>query len=53
MHCSTEDVKQDYGATGILYDVGSVYERLTKLTDIRKAKGKLYHLEAEKIRRSP
>jgi predicted transposase YbfD/YdcC len=45
MHCSTTDVKQDYGATGILYDVGSVYEGLSKLTDIRKAKGKLYRLE--------
>lgn len=45
MHCSTKGVKQDYGATGILYDVGSVYERLIKLTDIRKAKGKLYALE--------
>ena len=45
MHCSTKGVKQDYGATGILYDVGSVYERLSKLTDIRKAKGKLYALE--------
>jgi predicted transposase YbfD/YdcC len=38
-------VAQDYGITGILYDVGSVYERLTKLTDLRKAKGKLYALE--------
>jgi len=38
-------VKQDYGATGILYDVGSVYEGLLKLTDVRKAKGKLYRLE--------
>lgn len=45
MHFSTEGVKQGYGATGILYDVGSVYERLSKLTDIRKAKGKLYRLE--------
>ena len=45
MHFSTEGVKQDYGATGILYDVGSVYEGLSKLTDIRKAKGKLYRLE--------
>jgi predicted transposase YbfD/YdcC len=45
MHCSTKGVKQDYGVTGILYDVGSVYERLTKLTDIRKAKGKVYSLE--------
>jgi hypothetical protein len=38
-------VQQDYGITGILYDVGSVYERLTKLTDLSKAKGKLYALE--------
>jgi predicted transposase YbfD/YdcC len=38
-------VPQDYGITGILYDVGSVYESLTKLTDLRKAKGKLYALE--------
>jgi predicted transposase YbfD/YdcC len=45
MHCSTGQVQQDYGITGILYDVGSVYERLTKLTDLRKAKGKLYGLE--------
>jgi hypothetical protein len=45
MHCSTGPVPQDYGITGILYDVGSVYERLTKLTDLRKAKGKLYALE--------
>jgi predicted transposase YbfD/YdcC len=45
MHFSTEGVKQDYGATGILYDVGSVYEGLSKLTDLRKAKGKIYRLE--------
>lgn len=45
MHCSIQGVKQDYGATGILYDVGSVYEGLLKLTDIRKPKGKLYRLE--------
>lgn len=45
MHFSTAGVKQDYGATGILYDVGSVYEGLSKLTDIRKAKGKVYRLE--------
>ena len=45
MHCSTAGVSQDYGATGILYDVGSVYGRLCKLTDQRKAKGKLYALE--------
>lgn len=45
MHSSTGPVAQDYGMTGILYDGGSVYERLTKLTDRRKAKGKLYALE--------
>lgn len=45
MHFSTGGVKQDYGATGVVYDVGSVYERLSKLTDVRKARGKLYSLE--------
>ena len=45
MHFSIAGVPQDYGATGILYDAGSVYEGLCKLTDIRKAKGKLYALE--------
>jgi predicted transposase YbfD/YdcC len=45
MHCSIAGVPQDYGATGILYDVGSVYEGLSKLTDLRKAKGKQYALE--------
>jgi len=45
MHFSIAGVKQDYGATGVLYDVGSVYEGLCKLTDIRKPQGKLYHLE--------
>lgn len=45
MDCSTKRVKQDYGETGILYDAGSVYEGLSKLTDLRKAKGKLYRLE--------
>lgn len=28
-----------------MYDVGSVYERLSKLTDVRKAQGKLYGSE--------
>ena len=45
MDCSLAGVKQAYGATGVLYDVGSVYEGLCKLTDIRKPQGKLYHLE--------
>ncbi len=52
MDCSTDKKQgtgkfntQDYGASGILYEVGSVYGRLLKLTDIRKARGKLYALE--------
>jgi len=45
MHFSTGRIKQEYGATGVLYDVGSVYEGLRKLTDVRKARGKLYRLE--------
>ncbi len=50
MDCSTKDrqgckKKQEYGPSGILYDLGSVYEGLLKLTDIRKAKGKIYSLD--------
>lgn len=45
MHYSASRVKQDYGATGILYDLGSVYEGLTKVRDKRKARGKIYRLE--------
>ena len=45
MHFSTSGVLQGYGATGVLYDVGGVYERLSRLTDVRKARGKLYSLE--------
>lgn len=45
MDFSTGKIKQDDGATGVLYEVGSVYEGLSKLTDIRKARGKLYRLE--------
>ena len=45
MHYSASKVKQDYGMTGILYDAGSVYEGLSKITDKRKARGKLYRLE--------
>lgn len=45
MDCSIANVKQDYGATGVLYDVGSVYEGLCQLTDMRKPQGKLYRLE--------
>lgn len=45
MHYSASRVKQDYGATGVVYDYGSVYEGLSKLTDKRKARGKIYRLE--------
>jgi DDE_Tnp_1-associated len=45
MHYSASRVKQEYGVTGILYDLGSVYEGLSKITDKRKARGKLYRLE--------
>jgi len=45
MHCSIGGVQQDYGVMGVLYDVGSVYGRLLKLTDVRKARGQLYRLE--------
>ena len=38
-------VEQEYGPTGVLYDLGSVYEGFCKLTDVRKARGKLYSLE--------
>lgn len=45
MHYSASRVKQDYGVTGILYDFGSAYEGLSKITDKRKARGKVYRLE--------
>ena len=45
MHYSASRVKQEYGATGVLYDLGSVYEGLSKITDKRKARGKIYRLE--------
>lgn len=45
MHFSIEGIKQDYGPTGIEYDLGSVYAGLCRLTDTRKARGKVYQLE--------
>lgn len=45
MHYSASRVKQEYGVTGVLYDLGSVYEGLCKITDKRKARGKIYRLE--------
>src|SRR5208283_2442936 len=46
MDSSIRRVRQEYGPTGILYDLGSNYEGLLKLTDVRKAKGKIYSLDA-------
>lgn len=45
MHYSASRVPQEYGATGVLYDYGSVYEGFSKITDKRKARGKIYRLE--------
>ncbi|MGA7605657.1 MAG: hypothetical protein WCA79_07025, partial [Anaerolineales bacterium] len=52
MDCSTgrtqgkgKFITQDYGASGVVYEVGSVYGRMLKLSDVRKARGKLYRLE--------
>ncbi len=45
MGYSESRVKQDYGATGVLYDLESLYEGLSKFTDKRKAQGKIYQLE--------
>jgi len=45
MQYSASRVKQDYGASGVLYDQGSVYEGFSRITDKRKARGKIYRLE--------
>ena len=37
---------QEVGETGVIYEAGSIYARLLKLTDLRKARGKQYSLEA-------
>ena len=50
MDCSMKGVQarkveREINENGVEFDAGSVYERLSKLTDVRKAKGKLYRLE--------
>ena len=45
MHCSTARIEREISANGIEFDRGSVYDRLCKLTDLRKANGKRYRLE--------
>ncbi len=45
MQYSIGQVERDIRASGIEFDKGSVYDRLGKLTDLRKPKGKRYSLE--------
>lgn len=44
MEYSTVGKGQDISAEGVVYDKGSIYERLHHLTDLRKARGKRYSL---------
>jgi predicted transposase YbfD/YdcC len=45
MEYSTVRKDQGISADGVIYDKGSVYDRLHKLQDLRKARGKQYSLE--------
>jgi len=45
MHIGIMCTKQDHAVTGVLYDMRSVYECLSQLLDMRKARGKLSRLE--------
>jgi len=40
----SREIEREISENGIEFDLGSVYARLSKLTDIRKAKGKRYSL---------
>jgi len=44
MEYSTVGTGQEISAEGVVYDTGSIYGRLQRLTDIRKARGKRYSL---------
>ena len=46
MQYSIGKIEREISASGIEFDKGSVYDRLGKLSDVRKAKGKRYSLEA-------
>jgi DDE_Tnp_1-associated len=51
MNCSTKEkqagrIKREINAEGVEYDCDSVFERFGQLTDIRKARGKRFSLEA-------
>jgi predicted transposase YbfD/YdcC len=45
MEYSTGSIERELSCNGIEYERGSVFERLGKLTDLRKANGKRYSLE--------
>lgn len=45
MDFSTLKPWQEVSETGVIYEIGSIYARLLKLTDLRKARGKRYSLE--------
>lgn len=45
MQYSIGKIEREISANGIEFDKGSVYDRLSNLTDLRKAKGKRYSLE--------
>ena len=45
MHFGTMCTKQDHAVTGVLYDMRSVYEGLSQLSEMRKAREKLSNLE--------
>ncbi|MBM3152583.1 MAG: transposase family protein, partial [Chloroflexi bacterium] len=45
MQYSTRCIEKEISANGIEFEKGSVYDRLGKLTDLRKAKGKRYSLD--------
>jgi predicted transposase YbfD/YdcC len=44
MEYSTIGPGQEISAEGVVYDKGSIYDRLQNLTDLRKARGKRYSL---------
>ena len=45
MYFGTMCTKQDHAVTGVLYDMRRVYEGLSQLSDMRKAREKLSRLE--------
>ena len=46
MNCSIGKIEREINVDGVEYDGGSVFERFGQLTDIRKARGKRFSLEA-------